>query len=113
MAVFDSETTVRAIAPEQTLLAKLDLRGVIITAPGIDVDFVSRFFAPKYGIYEDPVTGSAHCELSPYWASKLGKNTLTARQVSKRGGIINCKLNGDRVFISGKAVTFMEAEISF
>jgi PhzF family phenazine biosynthesis protein len=113
IAVFDSEATVRAIIPDQSQLAKLDLRGVIITAPGIDVDFVSRLFAPKYGIPEDPVTGSAHCELTPYWASKLGKNTLSARQVSKREGIINCELNGDRVFISGKAVTFMEAEISF
>ena len=113
IAVFDSEATVRAITPDQSQLAKLDLRGVVITAPGIDVDFVSRFFAPKYGIPEDPVTGSAHCELTPYWANRLGKNTLSAKQVSKRGGIINCELNGARVFISGKAVTFMEAEISF
>lgn len=113
MAIFDSEATVRAITPDQSLLAKLDLRGVIITAPGIDVDFVSRFFAPKYGIPEDPVTGSAHCALAPYWASKLGKNSLSAKQVSKRGGTLNCELNGTRVMISGNAVTFMEAEISF
>ena len=113
MAVFDNEATIRAISPDQTLLSQLDLRGVIITAPGTDVDFISRFFAPKYGIHEDPVTGSAHCELAPYWANKLGKNNLTARQVSKRGGIINCEINNTRVLISGSAVTFMEAEISF
>jgi PhzF family phenazine biosynthesis protein len=113
LAVFDSEATIRAISPDQTLLSQLDLRGVIITAPGVDVDFVSRFFAPKYGVAEDPVTGSAHCELAPYWANKLGKDTLTARQVSKRGGILNCVLKNTRVYISGSAVTFMEAEISF
>lgn len=113
MAVFDNEATIRAISPDQTLLSQLDLRGVIITDPGTDVDFISRFFAPKYGIHEDPVTGSAHCELAPYWANKLGKNNLTARQVSKRGGIINCEINNTRVLISGSAVTFMEAEISF
>lgn len=113
MAVFDSEATVRAITPDQSLLCQLDLRGVIITAPGIDVDFVSRFFAPKFGIPEDPVTGSAHCELAPYWANKLGKNMLSAKQISKRGGTINCELKCDRVVISGRAVTFMEAEIVY
>lgn len=86
LAIFDSEATVRAITPNQTLLGQLDLRGVIITALGTDVDFVSRFFAPKVGIPEDPVTGSTHCILAPYWANKLGKNILTAKQVSKRGG---------------------------
>jgi len=113
MAVFDSEATFRAIAPNQTLLGQLDLRGVIVTAPGTDVYFVSRFFAPKFGVPEDPVCGSAHCELAPYWASRLGKNSLTARQVSKRGGHITCEVNGDRVYLSGCAVTFMEAEIAF
>ncbi len=113
LAVFDSEATVRAITPNQALLGQLDLRGVIVTAPGTDVDFVSRFFAPKYGIPEDPVTGSAHCELAPYWANKLGKNILTAKQVSKRGGNITCELKADRVFLSGCAVTFMEGEIAF
>ena len=78
--------------PDYALLCQLDLRGVIVTAPGDDTDFVSRFFAPKYGIPEDPVTGSAHCELAPYWASKLGKNTLSAKQVSKRGGKIVCEV---------------------
>jgi PhzF family phenazine biosynthesis protein len=113
MAVFDSEATVRVITPNQALLGRLDLRGVIITAPGADVDFVSRFFAPKFGIPEDPVTGSAHCELAPYWADKLGKNILSAKQVSKRGGNIICEMKADRVLLSGYAVTFMEAEIAF
>jgi PhzF family phenazine biosynthesis protein len=113
LAVFDSEATVRAITPNQALLGQLDLRGVIITAPGVDVDFVSRFFAPKFGIPEDPVTGSAHCELAPYWANKLGKNILTATQVSRRGGNITCEVKADRVILSGCAVTFMEAEIAF
>lgn len=112
LAVFDSEATVRAITPNQALLGQLDLRGVIITAPGVEVDFVSRFFAPKYGIPEDPVTGSAHCELAPYWANKLGKNILSAKQVSKRGGNITCEVKTDRVFLSGCAVMFMEAEIA-
>lgn len=113
LAIFDSEATIRAITPNQTLLGQLDLRGVIITAPGNDVDFVSRFFAPKLGVPEDPVCGSAHCVLAPYWANKLGKNILTARQVSKRGGHITCELKADRVLLSGCAVTFMEAEIAF
>lgn len=113
MAVFDSEATVCAITPDQSLLSQLDLRGVIATARGTDVDFVSRFFAPKSGIPEDPVTGSAHCTLAPYWANKLGKNILSARQVSKRGGNIACEVNSGRVMLSGYAVTFMEAEIAF
>lgn len=112
LAVFDSEATVRAIVPDHALLSRLDLRGVIATAPGTDVDFVSRFFAPKFGIPEDPVTGSAHCELAPYWANKLGKNILNARQVSWRGGVITCKVKADRVVLSGCAVTFMDAEIT-
>lgn len=113
LAVFDSEATVRALAPNLDLLGQLDLRGVIATAPGNEVDFVSRFFAPKLGVPEDPVTGSAHCELAPYWASKLGKNALSARQVSKRGGNVACELRGDRVVLSGSAVIFMKGEIAF
>jgi len=112
VAVFDSEATVRAIRPDHNQLGALDLRGVIITAPGDDVDFVSRFFAPQLGVPEDPVTGSAHCELTPYWAARLGKKVLSARQVSQRGGSLICELSGDRVLISGSAVTFMEAEIN-
>jgi len=113
VAVFDSETTVRSITPNHSLLSQLDLRGVIVTAPGTDVDFVSRFFAPKIGITEDPVTGAAHCKLAPYWAGKLGKNTLSARQVSKRGGSLTCEVKPDRVVLYGSAVTFMEADIVF
>ena len=112
LAVFDSEATIRAITPNHAMLGQLDLGGVIITAPGTDVDFVSRFFAPKFGIPEDPVTGAAHCQLAPYWANKLGKNTLSAKQVSKRGGNIICEVKADRVVLSGCAVTFMEANIT-
>lgn len=109
--VFDSEDTVRSIKPDFAKLAALDLRGVIVTARGRDVDFVSRFFAPKFGIPEDPVTGSAHCELTPYWSAKMGKKVLSARQISKRGGDIQCELRGNRVALAGHAVAFMEAEI--
>lgn len=113
LAVFDTESAVRAITPNYAVLGQLGLRGVIVTAPGTDVDFVRRFFAPKWGIPEDPVTGSAHCQLAPYWAGKLGKNPLSARQVSKRGGNLVCEVSGNRVLLSGRAVTFMEAEITF
>lgn len=113
LAVFDSEAIVRAIKPDMALLGQLDLRGVIVTAPGSDVDFVSRFFAPKLGVHEDPVTGSAHCALAPYWAKRLGKNVLTARQVSRRGGNIGCELKTDRVILSGSAVTVMTSDITF
>jgi len=111
LVVFASEDIISSITPDQILLAQLDLRGVCITAPGKNVDFVSRFFAPKYGIPEDPVTGSAHCMLAPYWAGKLGKNSLSARQISRRGGNINCEFKGDRVLLAGTAITFMTAEI--
>ena len=113
LAVFDSEAIVRAIKPDMALLGQLDLRGVIVTAPGSDVDFVSRFFAPKLGVHEDPVTGSAHCALAPYWAKRLGKNVLTARQASRRGGNIGCELKTDRVILSGSAVTVRTSDITF
>ncbi|HJW29666.1 MAG TPA: PhzF family phenazine biosynthesis protein [Saprospiraceae bacterium] len=87
-------------------------RGIIFTAEGKDVDFVSRFFAPAFGIPEDPATGSAHTTLTPYWAHRLGKNILTARQISSRGGYLKCTLNGDRVLISGQAVMYMKGEIN-
>lgn len=112
MAVFEDEEAVRTIAPVFAKLQELDLRGVIVTAPGKDVDFVSRFFAPRIGIPEDPVTGSAHCELTPYWAQRLGKRSFEARQFSPRGGRLSCQLQGDRVILSGRAVTFMMAEIN-
>ena len=82
-----------------------------MTAPGDEVDFVSRYFTPKSGIPEDPVTGSAHCELTPYWAKRLGKNTLEARQISKRGGALTCRLEGDRVLLWGRAVKYLEGII--
>jgi PhzF family phenazine biosynthesis protein len=111
IAVLESEAAVRSLVPDQSLLGRLDRRGVCVTARGDGVDFVSRFFAPKYGIPEDPVTGSAHCQLTPYWAARLGKSRLAARQVSKRGGDLECRLQGERVLLAGEAVTFMEAEI--
>ena len=107
----DSEDAVLSIKPDFAKLSELDLRGVIVTARGRDVDFVSRFFAPKLGIPEDPVCGSAHCALTPYWSAKLGKQVLRARQVSRRGGDIQCELKGNRVALAGHAVIFMEAEI--
>ena len=113
LAVFDSEEVIRAITPDHTLLRQLDRRGVIVTAPGRDVDFVSRFFAPRVGVPEDPVTGSAHCALTPYWAARLGNDSLAARQVSKRGGELLCAMNGKRVLLSGAAVTVMVATLSF
>ena len=112
LAVFESEAIVRGITPNHAALSKLDLRGVIVTAPGDTADFVSRFFAPRAGVPEDPVTGSAHCELAPYWAARLGKTQLNARQISKRGGDIACELRGDRVLLTGSAVTVMRAEMS-
>lgn len=111
LAVFDSEAAIRGLAPDQTLLGGLDRRGVIVTAPGTQVDFVSRFFAPKVGIPEDPVTGSAHCTLAPYWAERLGKQALTAKQVSKRGGDLSCERRGSRVLLAGQAVTVMRGEL--
>jgi len=107
LVVLENERSVRAVRPDYRRLAELDRRGVIITSPGDDVDFVSRFFAPGAGIDEDPVTGSAHCSLAPYWAQKLGRDELRARQVSERGGELWCEVSGDRVLIAGHAVTYM------
>jgi PhzF family phenazine biosynthesis protein len=111
-AVLPSEEDVRRVDPDMGLLKKVDLRGVTVTAKGKDADFVSRFFAPKYGVNEDPVTGSAHCALIPYWSGKLGKKDLLAHQVSKRGGELFCKDQGDRVVIAGRAVAYMEGTIT-
>lgn len=111
VAIFENETVIRNLAPDQLLLKQLDLRGVIATARGDHCDFVSRFFAPKFGIPEDPVTGSAHCALAPYWAERLRKNNLRARQISKRGGDLECEVKGERVLIRGSAVIFMKADI--
>lgn len=111
LAVFATESEVRALAPDMNALANLDAYGVIVTAPGGDVDFVSRFFAPKVGVPEDSVTGSAHTTLIPYWARRLGKNVLRARQVSKRGGELWCELIADRVSIAGTASLYLEGTI--
>jgi predicted PhzF superfamily epimerase YddE/YHI9 len=109
-ALFDDADEVRSLKPDFALLGTLDEK-VIVTAPGPDCDFVSRFFAPTAGVPEDPVTGSAHCTLIPYWAERLGKTKLFARQVSKRGGELFCELAGDRVLIGGKAVLYSRGQI--
>lgn len=111
LAVFDDEATIRALRPDMAAVASLALQGVCCTAPGRDVDFVSRFFAPKVGVPEDPVTGSAHCEMAPYWAERTGKSAFHARQLSSRGGDVWCELKGNRVELAGRAVKFMDAEI--
>ncbi len=111
LCVFESEAEVRALAPNMEKLSMLDRFAVIATAPGHDCDFVSRFFAPAQGVPEDPVTGSAHCTLAPYWSRQLGKSSLFARQVSRRGGEIWCEDRGPRVCIAGHAVTVLKGEI--
>ncbi len=110
--VFETEDQVRALAPDMSKLAAVDCRGVIATAPGTDCDFVSRFFAPRAGIPEDPVTGSAHTNLIPYWSRRLGKKKLFARQVSRRGGELWCEDRGARVGIGGRAVRYLEGHIT-
>ena len=98
--------------PDLAALAKVDCWAAIVTAPGENgVDFVSRFFAPAQGVPEDPVTGSSHTTLAPYWAKRLGKTTLEARQLSRRGGALRCTLNGDRVGIAGRAVVYLKGSI--
>jgi PhzF family phenazine biosynthesis protein len=114
LVVFEHQQQVEDIQPDQLALARADLRGVIVTAPAVQsaqVDFVSRFFSPKYGIPEDPVTGSAHTQLTPYWAQRLGRKQLKARQISKRGGDLYCEWGGDRVWIAGAAVKYLKGEI--
>jgi predicted PhzF superfamily epimerase YddE/YHI9 len=109
--VFDSEQVIQVLVPDFDLLAKLDSLGVIVTAPGKKSDFVSRFFAPRVGIPEDPVTGSAHCTLIPYWAQRLGRKKLHALQLSRRRGELFCEDCGERVLISGYAVKYLEGAI--
>lgn len=111
LAVFESEADVAAISPLFDLVAELDANGVIVTAPGDECDFVSRYFAPRVGVPEDPVTGSVHCALIPYWANRLGKRELHARQLSRRGGELYCEDRGARVGIGGTAVTYVEGTI--
>ena len=111
MAVYESEDDVLRLAPVMDRVAALDTFAVIATAPGRTADFVSRFFAPRQGIPEDPVTGRAHCTLTPYWARRLGKRALRAVQLSRRGGELFCEDRGDRVAIAGEAVQFLEGTI--
>jgi len=112
MVVFEHEKDILSANPKFDQLLKLDLRGVIITAKSDRWDFVARFFAPKHGIPEDPVTGSAYTQLAPYWASKIGPKRFRVKQVSSRGGELTCELVGDRVHISGQAIKFLEGKIS-
>lgn len=111
LMVYESEEEIRALNPNFAELLKIDAHAVIATAQGKECDFVSRFFAPEVGVFEDPVTGSAHCTLIPYWAAKLGKTELFAKQVSARGGELFCELEGDRVKIGGHAVLYLKGEI--
>ena len=112
MAVLDNEQSVSALSPDFVTLARMPWHGVIATGPGDDVDFVSRFFAPAIGIDEDPVTGAAHCMLTPYWSKRLDKRVLVARQISTRVGDLVCELRDDRVLIRGQAVFYLDGEIS-
>lgn len=105
--VFEKEEDIRSLQFDLSKIANIPARGVITTAPGRSVDFVSRFFGPQVGVPEDPVTGSAHTTLIPIWAEKLEKTNFTAKQLSARGGTLNCELQGDRVAIGGKAVTYL------
>lgn len=107
----DDQAHVEAVKPSFSALAECAPSAVVVTAPGADVDFVSRFFAPAMGIPEDPVTGSAHCTLAPYWSERLGKRTLRARQCSTRGGELVCEVRGERVHISGRAALYLTGEI--
>ncbi len=112
LAVYENESDILDIAPNFNILKQLDLRGIIITAPTNNFDFVSRFFVPNLGIDEDPVTGSAHTQLTPYWAEKLNKKVLKAKQVSRREGVLYCEQRTDRVLISGSAILFLKGEIN-
>lgn len=112
LVVYPTEKDIVQLQPDFALLDKLGLRGVIVTAKGDQADFVSRFFAPTYGINEDPVTGSAHCELTPFWSKRLGKNELHALQLSNRGGELFCKMAENRVIISGRAVEYMRGTVT-
>ena len=112
LAVFENQKQIEDMQPKLPLLKKINARGLVISAPGDEVDFVSRCFYPEAGIEEDPVTGSAHTMLTPYWANKFNKEELEAHQLSKRGGKLNCRLVNDRVFISGDSVIYFEGTIS-
>ena len=113
IAVYDDEASIRALSPDQAKLAAIEEGfGVIVTAKGDEVDFVSRFFAPKAGIPEDPVTGSAHCTLVPFWSERLGRSQLLAQQLSARGGELRCEYRGERVKMSGRCALFLTGTIN-
>lgn len=115
LVLVDRGATVRDLAPDLDLVARLPVRGLIVTAaaePGADHDFVSRFFAPAVGVPEDPVTGSAHCCLAPFWAGRLGRDELVGRQLSRRGGVVRVRSEGDRVRLAGRAVTVATGELT-
>lgn len=111
LVILPDEATVRHLRPDLASLARFHPYGVAISAPGEHVDFVSRYFAPSYGIPEDPVTGSTHAALTPYWADRLGHSELRAAQLSPRGGHLRCRLEGDRVYVAGQAVEYLEGTI--
>ena len=113
MVVLDSQAAIEALKPDLSLVKQLHSRGLIVTAPGNGSDFVSRCFFPQSGIDEDPVTGSAHCVMTPYWAKKTGKNKLSAIQLSGRKGYLDCEMAGDRVLMSGNAHTYLDGEFYF
>ena len=112
MCIFEDESTIYNIEPNKGLLKLFPVRGLIVSAKSLDYDFVSRCFFPITGVDEDPVTGSAHTTLTPYWAKQLGKDSLLAKQVSSRGGELKCVLEGDRVIIGGEAVTYLKGFIT-
>ena len=111
LLIFENEHQIQNIEPNIPEIAKIKARGVIVSSISENFDFVSRFFGPNCGVNEDPVTGSAHTTLTPFWAEKLGKTKLTAKQISKRGGVLECELKNDRVLISGKCKTYLKGEI--
>jgi predicted PhzF superfamily epimerase YddE/YHI9 len=114
LVVVEDETSVRSLRPDFARLGKYPVRGIIVTAPALDpsYDFISRFFAPAAGVPEDPVTGSAHCCLAPYWGSRLNKADLVGYQASARGGVVRAGVRGDRVLLGGQAVTVVRGELA-
>ncbi|WP_367388780.1 PhzF family phenazine biosynthesis protein [Lewinella sp. LCG006] len=111
LIITDSQAQIAGMAPDFNALQEYDVRGIIVSAPGDEVDFVSRCFYPRFGINEDPVTGSAHTLMTPYWAKKLGKSLMEAHQISPRKGILRCTLQGDRVLLEGQASTYLRGQI--
>jgi predicted PhzF superfamily epimerase YddE/YHI9 len=112
VAIFEDESQVAALLPDLDVLRQIPGRGVLVTAPGKTSDYVLRCFGPKVGIPEDPATGSAQSMLAPYWSARLGKNDLFVRQLSSRGGEMNCRVNGNRVEIAGRAALYLSGHIS-